>query len=222
MLLGFIIGILDPSTLGVTVLPVAIAYALCSAVFRAWCLEKAMHVVEGQGNTLHNHQVAMGIIVLPFIALACGETKVFNWMPTNFSQLFTWQSWGTLVSAGTIPFIKNVVANRMIRRTGQAPWRILEAISMILVFAIGATIWDTTSIASIVAFSLVLAGRVLGTLDVLSKDPDERRRAVYHEAEHESYPPPTLGFSEDDYENIEMCEGGNETGDAKYKLLSKK
>ncbi|XP_055388442.1 uncharacterized protein LOC129617010 [Condylostylus longicornis] len=172
MTVGFLVGLLDPM-LGFDVLQVAISYAICSAVFRSRYLEKAMRIVEGQENTLHNHQVTMGIIVLPFIALVCGETRVFNWMPTNFSQLFTWQSWGTLVSAGTIPFIKNVVANRMIRRTGQAPWRILEAISMVLVFVIGARFWDATSIASSVAFSLVLAGRVFGTLDVLSKDSNE-------------------------------------------------
>ncbi|XP_055388444.1 uncharacterized protein LOC129617011 [Condylostylus longicornis] len=77
----------------------------------------------------------------------------------------------------------------MIRRTGQAPWRILEAISMVLVFAIGAGVWDTVSIVGVIAFIFVLTGRVLGLLDALSKDPDDRRRAVRQEAEHGASPP---------------------------------
>lgn len=195
MLTGFFIGLFDPVTIGLAAFPIALSYALCSSIFRAWCLEKAMHVVEGRGNTLHNHQVVMGLTLLPPVSFIAGEFEIFSWMPTNLTKFFTWQSWGVLVVAGTIPFIKNLIANRMIRRTGQAPWRILEAISMILVFGVGAAVWDSISIASVIAFILVFTGRVLGSLDVLSKDPAERRRALRQEVEHGASPPsPTVAY----------------------------
>lgn len=197
MLLGFLMGVFDPMTVGLTAFPIALAYGIFSATFRAWCLEKAMHVVEGRGNTLHNHQVVMGLILLPFIGVLNGEYEMFSWMPSNFGKFFTWQSWGVLVMAGTVPFLKNVIANRMIRRTGQAPWRMLEAVSMVLVFALGAGIWDAVSIVGIIAFIFVLAGRVLGMLDALSKDPEERRRAIRTEAQHGA-PSPYDSF---DYQN---------------------
>lgn len=188
MLIGFLIGVIDPRTVGIAALPVALLYAMCSSVFRAWCLEKAMHVVEGRGNTLHNHQVVFGLIVLPLLAIWHGELAIFSWMPKHFDTIFTWQSWGVLVVAGTLPFVKNVIANRMIRRTGQAPWRILEATSMVLIFLVGAGVWDTVSIASVVAFILVLGGRVLAMFDALSKDPTERRRALRQERQQREEP----------------------------------
>lgn len=207
-----------------------------------------MHVVEGRGNTLHNHQVVLGLLLLPVIGILLGEFKVFSWMPTNFGKFFTWQCWGTLVVAGTIPFIKNMIANRMIRRTGQAPWRLLEIISMVLVFSIGSGVWDTVTVGSVTAFILVLTGRIVGTLDVLSKDPNERRRAIRQEAQHGSAPPPSpngrydptgvadsfdhademtieddgmgLTFEESGYNDVEMCKTYRATIRPKQQSLS--
>lgn len=189
MMLGFFLSIFDSVSMGISVFPLALIYALFSSMFRAWCLEKAMHVCNGRGNTLHNHKVVMGLVVLPFAAAIFGEWRVFTWMPNDFTRLYTWQAWGCLVIAGTLPFIKNVVANRMIRRTGQAPWRILEAVSMLLVFIIGFAVYDAVSTVGMLAFALVLSGRVLGMLDALSKDPNERRRAIANEPQHGSAPP---------------------------------
>lgn len=189
MLLGFLIGVIDPGTVGILVFPAVLAYGVFSSIFRAWCLEKALHIVEGKGDVLHNHQVVLGVLLLPFIAAFLGEGKVFQWMPLNFGKLFTWQYWGTLVCAGTIPFVKNVIANRLIRRTGQAPWRFLELVSMFLVFLIGFGVWNMISIAGCLAFLLVLVGRTIGMLDAISKDPNERRRAIRGEAQHGASPP---------------------------------
>lgn len=186
MLIGFLMGVFDSTTIGISVFPIALFYGLFSAIFRAWCLERAMHVVEGRGNTLHNHQVVLGLILLPIAIVLRGEHQLFSWMPTDFGALFTWQCWGVLVASGILPFLKNIVANRMIRRTGQAPWRILEVISMVLVFVIGVGVWDTMSIVGALSFVLVFIGRGLGMLDALSKDPNERRRAIRQEGQHGS------------------------------------
>lgn len=191
MVLGFFFATFDSASMGVRLFPLAVIYALFSATFRAWCLEKAMHLCDGRSNTLHNHKVLMGIVLLPVIALLCGEWRVFSWMPTDFTRLYTWQAWGCLVTAGTIPFVKNVVANRMIRHTGQAPWRILEAVSMLLLFIIGFAVYRGVSAVGVLAFFFVLSGRILGTLDALSKDPNERRRAIANEPQHQSAPPAT-------------------------------
>eukprot|EP01069_Polyplicarium_translucidae_P011806 Polyplicarium_translucidae@DN4459_c0_g1_i1.p1 len=56
--LGFLLAAFDWRTLGPLLFLVALLYAVCSSVFRGWCLEKALHVVEGRGNQLHNQQVA--------------------------------------------------------------------------------------------------------------------------------------------------------------------
>lgn len=189
MLFGFVVGLIDPTTIGLRLLPVTLGYALFASVYRAWCLEKAMHVVEGQGNTLHNHQLVLGIILLLPLSFLCGELEVFKWMPINFGKLVTWQSWGTLVVAGSIPFIKNVIANRLIKRTGPAPWRVLEAAAMVFVFLFGWGFGDSVSFAGVFAFILVFIGRLLGTLDALTKDPEESRRAMRQEAEHGVAPP---------------------------------
>lgn len=188
MVFGFFIAIFDRTAMGYKVLPLALLYAVFSSVFRAWCLEKAMHVVEGRGNMLHNHQVMMGLLLLPFLAVFVGEWRVFTWMPTDPRRLFTWQAWGCLVTAGTIPFIKNIVANRMIRRTGQAPWRFLEIASMVLVFLVGWRVFDMVSLIGTLASLLVVSGRVLGMLDALSKEPEERRRAIRREPVHAAPP----------------------------------
>lgn len=193
MVLGFLLAALDPRSMGIRVFPLALIYALCSATFRAWCLESAMHVCEGRGNTLHNHKIFFGVLVLPFVAVLFGEWRIFQWMPMNFHRLFTWQTWGCLVTAGTIPFVKNIVANRMVRRTGQAPWRFLEVLSMVAVFVIGMITHRMVSFVGLVAFALVIGGRTIAMMDVLSKDPDERRRRLVQDApQHGNAPPPTL------------------------------
>ncbi|XP_053992073.1 uncharacterized protein LOC128883574 [Hylaeus volcanicus] len=210
MVAGFSLNAFDRKSMANSVFPVAVVYAMFSAVFRAWCLEKAMHVCNGRGNVLHNHKVVMGICTLPFVALFFNEWGFFNWMPTNFLLLNTWQVWGCLVTAGTLPFMKNVVANRMIRHTGQAPWRILEIISMILIFVIGSLIYDNMSLISGIAFILVVSGRSLGMLDALSKDPNERRRAMQMQttAEHGAPLPPQYNYDPtgvaESFEQIEL------------------
>ena len=127
---------------------------------------------------MHNQKVLMGICILPFVALFFNELSFFHWMPTNVFQLYTWQVWGCLATAGALPFVKNVVANRMIRHTGQAPWRFLEIVSMFLLFIFGGIFYDNISLLGTIAFFLVFGGRILGMLDALSKDNQDRRRAV--------------------------------------------
>lgn len=178
MLIGAIIGIMDKRSIGLILFPFVICYATCSAVFRAWFLERALHVVNGCSNSLHVHTTVFGLFLLLPVSLMLGEVQVFNWMPTDGTRLFTWQSWGCLVVAGAIPFVKNIAANRLIRRTGQAPWRILEVITMVVVVLIGAAIWDSLSLVGFLAFALVFSGRVIGTLDVLSKSPMAKQRAL--------------------------------------------
>ncbi|OEH79367.1 uncharacterized protein LOC34622296 [Cyclospora cayetanensis] len=166
LFLAFILGITDPKTVGSEVLPWALLYAIFSAAFRAAFLQKVMHEVEGKGNLLHNHQHLISIIALPVLMVLCGEGSVLSAMPLNPSSLYTWQTWGCLVTVGALPFLKNIVSNRLIRRTGQGPWRCLEVLSIVLVFIIGIT-FGSPGWQGYVAILLVVAGRALGACDVL-------------------------------------------------------
>ena len=186
---GFVIAGVDPKSVGPAVLPIAFAYAVASASYRACFLERAMHVVEGNGNVLHNNQVAVGIIVLPIIAAVRGEFATVmksSLIMDDPGRLFTWQVWGCLVSAGLLPFLKNIIANRLIRRSGQAPWRFLELVSLLGVFGIGAAAAPIpVTPAAIVAFILVLIGRSMGSYDALTREPLAARQKRDRENEIE-------------------------------------
>eukprot|EP00918_Siedleckia_nematoides_P021938 GHVU01047273.1.p2 GENE.GHVU01047273.1~~GHVU01047273.1.p2 ORF type:complete len:294 (+),score=16.00 GHVU01047273.1:2159-3040(+) len=164
-------------------------------VFRAWSLEKAMHVVEGRGSL--NHQVVFGIVLLPIAIAATGEWKFWLNMPYDFSDFYFYQLWLCLVTAGTLPFVKNIVANRLIRKTGQAPWRTLELVCIICVFGLGQVVYNQPATPWLwVAFSLVVIGRGLGMVDVISRPdippevrPGERR--PQREGDHARSPPPS-------------------------------
>ncbi|KAL8450868.1 hypothetical protein Emag_002974 [Eimeria magna] len=166
LLSAFLIGITDSKTVGSDVLPWALLYAIFSAAFRAAFLQKVMHEVEGKGNLLHNHQHLISVLLLPVLMLFCGEFAVFGFMPKNFDVLYTWQTWGCLFTVGALPFLKNIVSNRLIRRTGQGPWRFLEVLSIVLVFLIGLT-FGSPGWQGYIAIILVIAGRAVGACDVL-------------------------------------------------------
>lgn len=189
--IGFLIAGFDIKSVGPVVLPIAFAYAVASASYRACFLERAMHVVEGNGNVLHNNQVIVGIVVLPIVAAIQGEFKgVFsnNMIMDDPSKLFTWQVWGCLISAGILPFLKNIVANRLIRRSGQAPWRFLELVSLLGVFVIGASVAPhPVTPAAIIAFCFVIFGRALGSYDALTREPLAVRQKAEREADVERH-----------------------------------
>ncbi|KJP87152.1 hypothetical protein AK88_03199 [Plasmodium fragile] len=171
LLAAFVIGCFDSKTTGKGVLIWALLYALFSAIFRAGFMQKIMHLVDGKGNTLHNNQHLLGVLLLPILILLSGEWAVFGHMPYNILSLYTWQMWGCLITVGTLPFIKNVISNRLVRRTGQGPWRFLEIISIVLVFFIGMA-YNAPSFLGYVSIICVIIGRCLGAFDVMLNASD--------------------------------------------------
>lgn len=173
---AFLLGCTDSKTVGSHILPWALLYAVFSAAFRAAFLQKVMHEVEGKGNLLHNHQHLISVILLPILLVLCGELSVFTTMPMNFTSLYTWQTWGCLFTVGILPFLKNIVSNRLIRRTGQGPWRVLEVVSIFLVFIFGLT-FGSPGWQGWISTAMVIAGRALGACDVLvnAAEADEGR-----------------------------------------------
>ncbi|CRH00508.1 glideosome-associated protein 40, putative [Plasmodium relictum] len=181
LLAAFVIGCFDSKTTGNGVILWALLYALSSAIFRAGFMQKIMHLVDGRGNTLHNNQHLLGVLILPILIILSGEWTVFQYMPYDITSLHTWQMWGCLITVGTMPFIKNVISNRLVRRTGQGPWRLLEILSIVLVFLIGMT-FNTPTYKGYIAILCVIIGRSIGAFDVLLNASDymiaedERRR----------------------------------------------
>lgn len=170
MVAGFITAVSNPNTGGAKMLAFGGAFAFFSSAYRGCFLEKAMHVVQGNGNILHNNQNLIGLILLPFVSAALAEHRVIFSAPYRLSSLYTWQYWGCLVTAGILPFIKNIVANRLIRRSGQGPWRFLELLAIIIVCIVGSFV-DKSTIPGVIASLLMISGRLIGSLDALSIEP---------------------------------------------------
>lgn len=179
MLLGFLLACFDDMSVGARIVPVAIGYAIAAAAYRGCFLEKAMHTVRGLGNNLHNQQTMAGVILLPLLIAVTRERRFFTYMPDNFGRGYTWLMWGCLASAAVLPFIKNIVANRLIKIGGQPPWRVIELASMFCIFVLGFLIFDRVSGLGFVAFLLVLSGRSMNSLDALSVEAQEPRHPVY-------------------------------------------
>lgn len=211
---GFVTAVAHPGTGGTKMLAFGGAFAIFSSAYRGCFLEKAMHVVQGNGNILHNNQNVIGLILLPFVSAALLEHRVILSAPMKFNQLYTWQYWGCLVSAGTLPFVKNIVANRLIRRTGQGPWRMLELASIVIVI-VGGSLIDKTTAAGVIASVLMISGRLIGSLDALSIEPlqvrqkdkrdEEIQRQLLEYAEVED-------GEEEDSEEVEMMATASRSG----------
>ncbi|EAN31625.1 putative integral membrane protein [Theileria parva strain Muguga] len=183
LLLAFVLGATDSKVAPGSVVTVACLYALLAAVFRAGCMERALHVVNGKGNALHNHQHLIGALLLPLAIVFSGEfTVLVRDLPFDPFAARTWQVWGCFFTVGALPFMKNVVSNRLIRQTGQAPWRCLELVSVALLFVIGSA-QLSPSWRSVLATVFVLAGRFLGALDVVKNmSPDSEPTEMYNQA----------------------------------------
>ncbi|KAK2198243.1 hypothetical protein BdWA1_001252 [Babesia duncani] len=167
LLLAFLLGATDPKVAPANVLTISFMYAFLAAVFRAGFMEQALHIVGGRGNALHNHQHLLACIGLPIVWIFSGELgTLINTLPFDITSTRTWHVWGCFFTVGALPFIKNVISNRLIRQTGQAPWRCLELISVALLFVIG-SMQQTPSWQAILATLFVLFGRLLGAFDVI-------------------------------------------------------
>ncbi|KAK1442724.1 hypothetical protein BgAZ_302420 [Babesia gibsoni] len=167
LLFAFVLGATDKHIAPGNVMTVAFLYAFLAAVFRAGFMERALHIVGGRGNALHNHQHLLGAMILPLVWMINGELKVLiETLPWDITVARTWQVWGCFVAVGALPFAKNVVSNRLIRRTGQAPWRMLELVAVALLFVIG-SFKQPPSWKVVVATAFVIIGRFLGAVDVI-------------------------------------------------------
>ncbi|CDR95168.1 GDP-fucose transporter 1 [Babesia bigemina] len=167
LVLAFVLGATDKHIAPGNIMTVALLYAFLAAVFRAGFMERALHIVGGRGNALHNHQHLIGAMILPVVWIVNGELKVLiRDLPWDITAAKTWQVWGCFVAVGALPFVKNVVSNRLIRQTGQAPWRMLELIAVALLFIIGSC-KQAPSWQVVLATIFVIIGRFLGAVDVI-------------------------------------------------------
>eukprot|EP01054_Gregarina_sp_Poly1_P005552 Gregarina_sp_Poly_1__5551@NODE_292_length_9900_cov_48_311299_g253_i0_p3_GENE_NODE_292_length_9900_cov_48_311299_g253_i0NODE_292_length_9900_cov_48_311299_g253_i0_p3_ORF_typecomplete_len540_score54_33TPT/PF03151_16/3_9e16PTPS_related/PF10131_9/8_5e03PTPS_related/PF10131_9/0_75_NODE_292_length_9900_cov_48_311299_g253_i076099228 len=179
MLAGFLVSCFDDLSVGARVVPVAVCYAVAAAAYRGCFLEKAMHTVRGLGNNLHNQQTMAGVLLLPLLIAVTRERRFFTYMPDNFARGYTWLMWGCLASAAVLPFVKNIVANRLIKIGGQPPWRVIELASMFCIFLLGFLIFDRVSAVGLVAFLLVFGGRSINSMDALSIEAQQPRHPQY-------------------------------------------
>ncbi|EZG45078.1 putative transmembrane protein [Gregarina niphandrodes] len=170
ILLGYFISAFDYFAVGGDVILLSLFFGLSTALYRAAFLERSLHITRGLSSELYVHQAVIGIVLLPVVIILSRERRFFTYMPTDFSRAWTWLMWGCLSTAASLPLLKNIVSNRLIRFSGQPPWRFLELFAIILVFVLGWAIFDRINGLSILAFGLVFVGRTLNTIDALRFD----------------------------------------------------
>lgn len=191
MFTGFFISCFDTMSVGARVVHLAIGYAVAAAAYRGCFLERAMHVVRGFGNSLHNQQTFLGVLILPIFIFLTRERHFLVHMPTDFFSIWTWLMWGCLSTAAVLPFVKNIIANRLIKLGGQPPWRAIEVTSMLSIFVLGFLMFDGVSALGLTSFLCVFAGRSLNSLDAIQGLFDAKtagktvpiQRAAVHAAE---------------------------------------
>ncbi|OII74945.1 hypothetical protein cand_004880 [Cryptosporidium andersoni] len=185
--LSYIVVCMDTNLVPPTLLGLSILYAISSAIFRAVCLEKALHITDRDANKLYNVQVFCGVFAL-FIATIIFEPEFFLSAQSK-SILEIFLSLGCLVTVGTIPFVKNVIANKLVTLGQQAPWRFSEIVSVALFFVFGGFFFECdVTVITVVSFLLVITGRTMSMIDIINND--KARQSMHHRAQH------SLAFNE--------------------------
>lgn len=166
MAAAYVFCFLDGYMLRETMFKLSLFHGVVTAVYRGIVLEKLLHIFDGSTNALQNHQqlVALGFISVGI--LFSGES-FFSEMPYDPLSQNTWMMWGCVVACSSAPFVKNVMANQLIRYSGQTPYRVLEILGFILLLIISVLgHFSTISVVGFLALGALLVGRVFGVVDI--------------------------------------------------------
>ena len=101
----------------------------------------------------------------------------------SLNNAWSFVLWSCIVTTTVLPIIKNVVANTLIRSTGQPPWRFIELAAMASVYLLGIAFHGVFTIKGLISFIFVFVGRALNTLDAVSDDQllIQRKNSGKHE-----------------------------------------
>ncbi|KAJ1609709.1 putative transmembrane domain-containing protein [Cryptosporidium canis] len=190
--LSYIVACFDTNLVPPTLLGLSILYAISSAIFRAVCLEKALHVTDRDANKLYNVQVFCGVFALFFATIIFEPEFFLSVQSKSLSEILL--SIGCLVTVGTIPFVKNIIANKLVTIGQQAPWRFSEIVSVALFFVFGIIFFECDiTITIMISFILVITGRTMSMVDIINND-NKRHSGSHHKRRH--VPKDTLAFND--------------------------
>lgn len=192
--LSYIVACFDTNLVPPTLLGLSILYAISSAIFRAVCLEKALHVTNRDANKLYNVQVFCGVFALFFATIIFEPEFFLSVQSKSFSEILL--SIGCLVTVGTIPFVKNIIANKLVTIGQQAPWRFSEIISVALFFVFGIIFFECDITATtIISFIFVITGRTMSMVDIINNDNKRHSGGSSHHKRRHA-PKDTLAFND--------------------------
>ncbi|KAH7648559.1 hypothetical protein FG379_000584 [Cryptosporidium bovis] len=182
--LSYIVACLDTNLVPPTLLGLSILYAISSAIFRAVCLEKALHITERDANKLYNVQVFCGVFALFFATVIFEPEFFYSLYSRGFTEYLL--SIGCLFTVGTIPFVKNIIANKLVTLGQQAPWRFSEIVSVALFFVFGSIFFECDiNLFSITSFLLVITSRTMSMVDIINNDK-KKHSGSGHRRHHNS------------------------------------
>ncbi|CEM28638.1 unnamed protein product [Vitrella brassicaformis CCMP3155] len=127
VVLGFIVGSLDPTTLSPGGVILGLMSSVTQALYNVY-IKKVLEVCDNNQNLMLAYNVTMAIpLFFPCIYIA-GEGNWANELPWDFSVSDTWQMWGTFVLSGLLAILINIATFLMIKVTNPVTFNMVAMV----------------------------------------------------------------------------------------------
>ncbi|KAF8822135.1 plasma membrane-type Ca(2+)-ATPase A1 PMCAA1, partial [Cardiosporidium cionae] len=153
-------------------IPLILLFAIIALIYRRCYLPKALHDANGELCNLQMYYHIVGCAILLPLLLLSGEIPTARQISDGLSGIFC--TIGCFIVLSTIPFLKSIVTNTLIRTCGPHSWRMLEIISLGLILLMGFTFEKENSALYVFAGLFLLAGRVLDFTDIVMRDQQKK------------------------------------------------
>ncbi|KAL8271935.1 hypothetical protein Esti_004059 [Eimeria stiedai] len=151
-----------------------VVLAVASAIYRGVYLPWAMHHSGAEAGSLTAVCGVVGALVLPFFIWMSNESP--HILSLSKLAAFDREEWlilGCWTTAGSIPFVKSLTANKLMENSGPLLWRISEMISVVIIFGCSLFLWGSVGIELWVGMAILVLGRLCCAVDSY-----EERRAL--------------------------------------------
>eukprot|EP00386_Alphamonas_edax_P005054 GDKI01015889.1.p1 GENE.GDKI01015889.1~~GDKI01015889.1.p1 ORF type:complete len:455 (+),score=144.72 GDKI01015889.1:67-1431(+) len=158
VVLGFIIGSLDPNALTFFGL-VAGLLSSVSQAFNTVMVKKTLEYVDGNQNLLLSYNITVSIFLfLPCIWIA-GEQTAFALLPWDFTLASTWKLWGALCVSGLLAILINIATFLVIKYTNPVTFNMIAMVKACVQTIGGVLIFgEVLSLQSLTGILLTVAG----------------------------------------------------------------
>ncbi|KAL8437239.1 hypothetical protein Efla_006732 [Eimeria flavescens] len=143
-----------------------VVLAVASAIYRGAYLPWAMHQSGAEAGSLTAVCGFVGVLVLPLCIWMSNESP--RLIAASKLMAFDSEEWlvlGCWITAGTIPFAKSLVTNKLVAVSGFLAWRISEILSVAFIFASTLCLWGPVGPELWVGLAVLLLGRLCCAVD---------------------------------------------------------